>query len=163
MKKIQQITSLDLSIYLKDLGIDHSKANLSWIKHDYQKKYHIGFTRYNGAGSIESINSLEQYPAFNSDELMEMLPCFVDIKKNEPFNNFYLEVHKRSEKNIQYCIKYICDTHGMDRYGNFAIFKFYKSNIYDEKLADALAKMLILLIDEKLYVKREPIDTGQLL
>lgn len=159
MKEIQKVTSLDLSIHLKDLCVEQ-KSLFYWEYID-EKAYDLKYFPY----AVCPLNKepYEHFSAFTSDELMEMLPCFVDIKKNEPFNKFYLEVHKRSAKNTQYCIKYICDTKGIDRYGNMATIKFYKRNIYDEKLADALAKMLILLIDEKLYVKREPIDTGKLL
>ncbi len=158
-----KVINFGLAEQLKDLGIDHNKSLFSWIKHDYQKKYHVGFTRITYEGLIQDRNGLQQYPAFTSDELMDLLPSFIDTKKGEPYNNFGLEVYKRTVKNIQYIVKYVCDTHGVDRYGSLAKVTFTNRNIYDENLANALAKMLILLIEENLYIKREPIDTSEIL
>ena len=142
-----------------------SNKKVYFIGEHYSSGVHVldYVTEIEHIGSVPEHFEVKFISAFTSDELMDLLPCFVDTKKGEPYNNFWLEVHKRRAKNIQYSIKYICDTQGIDRYGSLATVTFTNRNIYDENLANALAKMLILLIEENLYVKREPIDTSEML
>src|SRR5271170_643228 len=142
----EKVTNLEFSKHLKELGIE--QKSLFYWEYFNENAYDIKYFPF--AICPLNKNRYQHFSAFTSDELMHLLPCFIDTKKGEPYNNFYLEVHKRSEKNIQYCIKYVCDTQGINRYGNLTIVEFYKKPIYDENLSNALAKMIIFLMDEKL-------------
>lgn len=159
MELAQKVISKQLAEQLKELGIKQESQSY-WVKLNDKNGlcYSTLASVFNNDKNVEEI-----YSAFNSDELMDLLPSFIDTKKGEPYNNFGLEVYKRTVKNIQYIVKYVCDTHGVDRYGSLAKVTFTNRNIYDENLANALAKMLILLIEENLYIKREPIDTSEIL
>ena len=156
-----KVTNLELSKKLRELGIEQ-KSLFYW------EYYSSGVYVINYYTEIEHIKSVPEhfevqfYSAFTSDELMDLLPCYVDTNKIEPYNYFGLQVHKRSATNIQYIVKYICDTQGTDRYGNMSDISLNK-NIYDENLANALAKMLICLHEEKLYVKRAAVNLNELL
>ena len=98
---------------------------------------------------------IDIWQAFTVGQLFEMLPAFIDTKKDEPFNNFYLHLVKRTASNIKYILNYYCDTHemkeGVDPY--FAT-SLIQQNIYDEKLANALAKILIILLEQG-WIKNE--------
>ena len=154
MKETQKVTSIDLSIHLKDLCVE--QESLFYWEFYNEKSYTLNHR--SEIKHLQEEKNVEFISAFTSDELVEMLPAFVCTgKKYEPFENFYLEIHKRIALNIQYTIKYVCDTHGIDRYGNLSSPEFCGRPVCDENLPDALAKMLILLINEKLYVKRPPI------
>ncbi len=77
---------------------------------------------------------------------MDLLPAFIDTQNNEPFNFVNLKLEKRTAKNIQYMMNYHCDTFD----ATFMPRVLLAHNIFDEKLADCLAKMLIHLIENKL-------------
>jgi hypothetical protein len=154
-----KVVNLVLAEKLKELSVE--QKSLFYWEYLNEKAYSLKYFIHSVCP--RDADGFKHFSAFTSDELMDLLPCFVDTKKGEPYNNFWLEVHKRAAKNIQYAVKYICDTQGIDRYGSLATATFTSRNIYDENLANALAKMLILLIEENLYVKREPIDTGEIL
>lgn len=94
------------------------------------------------------------YSAFTVGELMDLLPAFVDTKKNEPFNFFNLVIQKKTAHNIKYIINYHCDTIQVDSGSAVFSHKLCAHNIYDEKLTDCLAKMLIYLIENGL-IKNE--------
>lgn len=158
MKYEDKFTSLELSIKLQELGIPQ-KSLFYWEYLD-ERAYSLKNFIHTVCPMNEGI--FKHFSAFSSDELMDLLPSFVDTKKNEPFNRFFLEIHKRHVKNIQYSIKYICDTHSMNSVGNMATIKFSDKNIYDENLANALAKMLIYLLETNLYVRLEPIDISKI-
>jgi|SRR5579872_1445008 hypothetical protein len=153
-----KVINLLLAQQLKELGIE--QKSLFYWEYLNEKAYGLKYMIHTVCPRDKE--GFKHFSAFTSDELIDLLPSFVDTKKGEPYNIFCLEVHKRSAKNIQYCVKYICDTQGVDRYGAFAKVTFTNRNIYDENLSNALAKMLILLIEENLYVKREPIDTSEI-
>jgi hypothetical protein len=89
---------------------------------------------------------IEWYSAFNVAELMNILPAYIDTGKNEPFNGFWFSLNKRLSLNIRYIVNYYCDT---SPYGQMP-YSLMEHNIYDEKLADCLAKMLIYLLENEL-------------
>jgi hypothetical protein len=146
MELEKKVTNLELSKHLKNLGVEQ-KSLFLWEYYNSGVQMLSYHTEIEHIGSVPEHFNVKFCSAFTSDELMDLLPCFIDTKENGPYNNFCLEIHKRSEKNIQYVIKYVCDTQGIDRYGNLASVFCPVSNVHDEKLADALAKMLILLIE----------------
>ena len=158
MKYEDKFTSLELSMKLKELGIQQ-KSLFYWEYLD-ERAYSLKYFIHTVLPRNEDL--FKHFSAFSSDELMDLLPAFVDIKKNEPFNNFWLKISKHRAKNIQYSIKYICDTHAITSKGFTTTVEFGGKNIYDENLANALAKMLIHLLEENLYVKLEPIDINKI-
>jgi hypothetical protein len=153
-----QVISLEYAKHLKELGV--KQKSLFYWEYFNENAYSVIFVTYTACP--RDIEPLQHFSAFTSDELIDLLPCYIDTKRDEPFNSFWLEIHKRVAKNIQYCVKYICDTAGMDRFGNLSSVAFGNRNIHDENLSNALAKMLIYLINENIYVKVNPIDTSNL-
>lgn len=157
-----KVVNLEIAKHLKELGIEQ-KSIIKWLKWIPKKGCSYTENEWKLSFYRGTEGKYEWISAFNSDELMDLLPSFIDTKKGEPYNNFGLEIYKRSAKNIQYIVKYVCDTMGVDRYGSLAKVTLTNRNIYDENLSNAIAKMLILLIEENLYVKREPIDIEEVL
>jgi hypothetical protein len=93
----------------------------------------------------------ERYTNMTAGELIELLPACIDTKKNEPFNYFWLQIIKRNVDNIKYIVRYMCDSFTAEE----AISgKYYPERIYHHtcslKLTDALAEMLVFLIENKL-------------
>lgn len=136
----QQLTNLELSKRLHELGID-KESLFYYLNIDGDGKYYIYFNEhlpedfeYEG----------EPIPALTSSELLEILPACIDTKQNEPFNYFWLQICKRSAKNIQYCTGYFCDTVEAINFPSMGS-PILKS--HDEKFPDALAKILINLIE----------------
>lgn len=148
MKLEEQVTSLEISKRLKELGIDQQSL-FYWHNID----------------SIPSIICNHWYPersgdffisAFTTSELLEMLPHHLVSHEEEPFNSYRLHVTGSVIVKNPECIdpirthivNYECDTHRgdaliLDR-------KYLTKNIWDENPADALAKMLIFLVENKL-------------
>lgn len=146
MKLHDQVISLDLAKKLKELKI-RQESLFYWDVLD-EKAYDIKFCAYHCPG-------LEHYSAFIASELMLIIPHWIDIKKDEPFNNFILNMHLFNlvekinddqslilERN--YCINYHCDTYKVEDSPIRAI-QLFDHHIYDENLANAAAKTIIRL------------------
>lgn len=82
---------------------------------------------------------------------MELLPSFIDVVGREPFNFFCLKIHKHSIGNIKYIISYECDSmSGEDIiHNNFFATSLIRND--DFNLTNALASMLVQLIDNGYY------------
>lgn len=145
MQLEDQVISLEYAKRLKELGVNQDSF-FYFLNIDGEGKYYI----YNIEHFPEdSEHDGEPISAFTGAELSEILPACIDTKKNEPFNYFWIDIKKRTPKNIQYIINYYCDTHEIDN----SIFSRRRLNIhsiYDNNLADAMSKMLIHLIENKL-------------
>jgi hypothetical protein len=137
-----KVCSLELAKELRELGIEQTSI---FVWEYYNDQCH-GIKYFPYAVLPNEYNKFKLYSAFTSDELMELLPACVDTKINEPFNNFWLNLQKRNAKNIQYIINYHCDTMQFDTGSPFFGLTLLKHNIFDESLANCLAKMLIHLI-----------------
>lgn len=142
MNLSDQVCSLELAKKLKDLGV--KQDSLFVYEYFNDTCYAPKFIPFAIAKPLP--NGCKQYSAFTVSELLELLPAMIDAKIDEPFNYFWLTINKRQVKNIQYIINYHCDTIAMDRFPLLPNY-FLKNNIYDEKLADCCAKMLIHLIE----------------
>jgi hypothetical protein len=142
MKIEDQVCSLELAKRLKELGVKQ-ESYFYWFV-----LVGIGTARLRNNEWRPEVSGEEPISAFTVSELMEMLPAYIDTKKNEPFNTFYFDLRKRTAKNIQYIVNYYCDT--VDQTVNIVPYQLLSKNIYDEKLADCLAKTLIYLTGEGL-------------
>jgi hypothetical protein len=141
-----QVIFLELSIKLKGLGIEKKS-----LFYHYNEPYNDGVEDWVTTTWDEYVttyeNKSEPYPAFSVAELMDLLPCIVTVKQKEPFDNYWLHIEKRSSLNIRWIVSYLCDSYCPPEFIQYRLTK----NMHDEKLADALAKMLIYLIENKLY------------
>jgi hypothetical protein len=102
-------------------------------------------------------------PAYTPSELMESLPHRITLKEDEPFNSFTLSIRKCFQiKDIKdpinlhmeeiYIINYECDS--TECVGEEAwIRRRLTNNITDAKFSDALAKMLIYILENVLNEK----------
>jgi hypothetical protein len=145
-----QVVSLDLSRRLKELRV-YADCLFSWARQDgrgqWQLELYPSYAEHRRIGR-------DYYKAYTVSELSEMLPAYIDTKKDEPFNNYYLKIIKRTAKNIQWIANYECDSATADD----PFFKsLYHPNIYGEKLADVLGTLLISLIEDD-FVKVEDIN-----
>lgn len=133
-----QVCSLELAIKLNELG----------IKQESLFYWHKDVTWRLDYWTEMLIQQHENYSAFTVGELMELLPPYIDTKQNDPFNIFGFNLIKCSSHNIRYICNYHCDCSQVDSGSPYFALKLIKHNIYDEKLADCLAKTLIYLLEE---------------
>jgi hypothetical protein len=144
-----QVLKLELARKLKELGFKEDSYFL-WIRfkdggYDISEKW-----------NEPEFNVACDYHAYSTGELMDFLPRIVDTKRDEPFNNFRLRLHKflkineENKEEINYSINYECDTSegGTDDAWRFR--PLMKNNIHDKNLSNAAGAMLIYLIEHKL-------------
>lgn len=145
-----QVVSLNLARRLKELNLKQD----SLLFH-YNEPYEDGtadwvITNWRDYESTWDSKG-EPYSAFSAAELMDILPAFIDTGMDEPFNNFYLEVSKRTAENIQYIAIYVCDSMPGEEINNPMYKIRSKLKSYDSKLADCLAKVLIETIEKGFF------------
>lgn len=172
MKLEDQICSLELSKKLKELGI--KQESLFYYQNE---PYNNGEDDVVVKIKNESINNLlnsydindnhELYSAFTPSELLEILPKVVNINSafSYRFNmtqSLYVENadHVKIIKN--FIINYVNDCISPNVKKEDGIYKWptvymnlMHHNIFDSNLANACAKMLIYLIENKLYDPNE--------
>ena len=145
-----QVTSLELSKKLHELGVKQEslfywyKDNNEWLL-DYNERLLIEFR--------------ENYSAFTASELLELLPHRITIKENEPFNNFTLYIKKSFivKETIKfdsmittYIINYECESTECRGENAWLKRQLFTHNIWDENFSNALAKILIFLIENEI-------------
>lgn len=141
-----QVCSIDLSKRLKELGVKQ-ESYFYWAANgnngDQWEVHHFN----------QSYSS--DYSAFSAAELGELLPNKILIEANAPFDCFAIYITKFNsvdEKSIitnNYIVNYECDSTpagGVDAW----LRRKLTSNFYDKNLADAMAKMLIHLLENGL-------------
>jgi len=123
MELDKQVTSIELSKRLHELGVKQ-KSLFYFVKDPYLDNEIFEITR-SGEGYFFIS---EKYSAFTASELLELLPKFI--------NNWIFRIEKYpSEFEVKYCDK-------LDE---------KRLNIeFDKSLPDALAKMLIHLLENNL-------------
>lgn len=158
-----EVCSVEYAIRLKELGVI-KEAPFQWVetpstysidsnlvKTITSTEIKLVFGRY---ATLEG-GIINNWAAYTVGQLFDLLPAFIDTKKDEPFNFFNFHLVKKTSTNIQYIVNYYCDTHKFEQEGDpFFAVQLFQANIYDEKLADALAKLLIALYEQG-YVKNE--------
>ncbi len=143
MNMENQVCSITLAKRLNQIGVPQ-KSCLEYQFLPHLDKWEVWKCVENTLG----------YSAFTAHELLEILPASITISGLEPFDNFWLHIQKRSAKNIQYIVSYICDTYpchefSIDQLSSPIVARVYCKS-YDENLADALAKLLIQLIEKNI-------------
>lgn len=148
-----QVCSFKLSILLKELNVPQN--SLFYWHHDKG----INYPSYGDPD--DCMCSYNKISAFTVSELLEILPHRITIKNETPFNSFRVRLEKSfmvngnpsngNEINLE-CVKniyianYRCDSTGMS--GEEAwLERTLFHNISDENPANALAKLLILGIE----------------
>lgn len=126
MKLEDQVCSLELAKRLKELSVKQTSLC-------FWNKYADEFELYSW-GNVSAGTFLESYSAFTVAELGEMLPRLIETKNSE-FPFYY---NRSSREHSYYKSYYITDA------GR------YFHNEIAEKEADARAKMLIHLLENKL-------------
>lgn len=148
----KHVCSLALAMKLKELGI--SKESLCYyLNIDGEGKYYIYYAEYTPE---EFEYQGDPIPAFTASELLDMLPNTITLKENEPFSNFRLKIIKSiivQDNNpiSTYIINYYCDSTEIGGGNAWLERKLISKSIYDPNLSNTTAKMLIYLIENKLY------------
>ena len=143
-----QVISIEYAKKLKELGVKQHSIFV-WEYHNEQY-YRVQYIPY--AVVPNTFNEPEWYSAFSASELMELIPPIIDTKNNEPFNNFRFDLQrsvvvKDNEIIPVFLVNYHCDTFQVESGSPFFALKLIMHNIYDAKLEDCLAKLLIWLIE----------------
>lgn len=143
-----QVCSLEYAKKLMDLGVK-KEVLFYYLNIDGQGKHYIYFNEHLPE---EFEYEGDAISGFTSSELLEILPACIDIKRNDPFNYYWLNIQKRTTKNIKYIVGYFCDTYSAEEIVNFShplnTKKLFTE--YDENFCDCLAKTLIYLIENKM-------------
>jgi hypothetical protein len=139
------VVNLDLSKQLYDLGI--KKPSLFYWQLEDQsdiEKYKTEWIVLYGLD--ENIFRVEKsiiYPAYLATELLEILPYFINHKNDCP--NYYLYISHAILDDVNKIKKYWIGYHSWVPFSEEKI-----PSIDDELLPNALAKMLIYLVENKL-------------
>lgn len=149
-----QLTSFELSKKLKEIDIKqesiffwYKKENCDWnIFHHHRL-------------NILALHKKENViSAFTVAELMDIIPYYVDTKKNEPFNTFRfnMQICMIAPEGLDsitrcYLTNYKCDSTEIAGENAWLSRELFYHNIYDSNLADALAKTIIKLREDNLF------------
>lgn len=144
MELENQICSKELSQQLERFGIK-KESYFEWLFYPDKMEWRASPAFENKLG----------YSAYTVAELGEILPNYIQVKGFEPFDNYRIVITKfysvnedRSLTN-NYIINYECDSTNLT--GEAAwLRRRLINNIYDPNLANAMAKMLIYLIENNL-------------
>lgn len=150
MEPSQQVVDFELSKKLKVLDLNYDSYFTWWACEKAECDCKEKLTLHTSEAS-----NLTNYPAYTVSELLNLIPHMVDTKQNEPFNFFRFNLEKsftcdlaEYKKTDTYIVNYQCDSRSPD--DGFIIRRLTR-NIYDANPANALAKMIIFLIESKLY------------
>lgn len=153
-----QVTILELSKKLKELGIRQNSL-YSWRLY---KDWCVEL-------SVNGEYFRESYSAFSSEEIMEILPVNIEIKNNKNLKLFNYRLHISKYCNIEksdesgmffesnYIVNYLNDTLNLKINSTKSMIwpisfnTLIDINIYNNKLVDALAEMLIYLIENNIW------------
>ena len=153
-----QVCSLELSKKLKELDITQESY---FYHHFYKKNRDDEFIDHIICSEkIDEFDDgkwkLKIYSAFTASELLEILPKYViDSNREEPFNYFKYQISKftiyeNGEFQEVYLISYICDTYQINQNYNVC-FPNILQKTYSENLCNAIANMIIYLIENNLF------------
>lgn len=147
MKLEDHVCSLELSKRLEELNLKQ-KSIFYWDWYS-DTCYGLKYAPYSCPGLV-------RFSAFTASELMEILPDRIDTKINEPFNQFRFNMQRSIivEKSLPektFLINYDCDTYHICDVP-LCTRKLFQHNIWDKNLANAIAKVIICLINAELWL-----------
>jgi hypothetical protein len=147
-----QVCSLEYAKKLKELGVN--QESLFWWYQHNKKKYPTDWCiMYSSYDSIP-----DRYSAFTPAELLQLLPNRITLTEGEPYNSFQLRIEKgiwikdmddpnKLHQSEMYMVNYYCDSTSQEI--NW-MFSSMTKNMTDENPANALAMMLIYLLEQGL-------------
>ena len=157
MRIEDQVCSLEHSQRLKELGIKQESLFYWLLFQDWNVHLNGKYTQDYYRDCVST---------FTSSDFLDLLPHKVDTKENEPFNFFRFNMEKSFIVDLEklnmtyiYIVNYICDSTeagGENAWLRRALVK----NMYDKNPADALAKMLIFLIENNLLENEKEAEHG---
>lgn len=153
MRLEDQVCSLEYSKKLKNIGVNKDSYYV-WIT---VLKTKFNFIKVREVIEPDSKNvGAYNYPAFTASELGELLPNCVLKLGDESFDNYRINIRKfisidsNMNQTNSFIINYECDSTKIS--GEEAwLRRKLTTNIYDPNLANAMAKMLIYLIENNLW------------
>lgn len=89
----------------------------------------------------------DYYPALTTAELLNLIPPFIKVPGQEPFDCYTFNIKKCSTKHIEWIINYDCDTMQPDV--EFIPRKLWPNNIFGEHLPDLLAEVILRISEIK--------------
>jgi hypothetical protein len=146
-----QVCSLELAQKLLTLGVNEN-ASYYYLNIDGEGKYYV-YDYYHLPEECEYEG--DEISAYLPSELLNMLPNYVQVKDKEPFDNFRIFITRFNsvdeDRNVtnNFIVNYECDSTEIEGQEAWLRRKL-ASNIYDPNLANALAKMLIYLLENGL-------------
>ncbi len=150
MKLEDQVTNLELSKKLKELGIKQN--SLFWWSREHQKALHKITFSYS---KFETADKEPHISAFTVAELGEMLPKTIKSPKAGDKRNWqdvsHISTKEREEMRYVGILSINKPTDWIVLYQGYIILGFdIKAHTHDKTMANAMAKMLIYLIENKL-------------
>lgn len=142
-----QVCSLELSTKLKELGVKQ-EGYFVWFKLKEHSEYSL--SEY---WQVDDPERFDEISTFTASELGDLLPNDVDTKKDEPFNFFRIQITKffsvteKGKAIRNFIVNYKCDSAQAES----LLCRMLIKNIYDPNLTNAMAKMLIYLIENNLW------------
>jgi hypothetical protein len=155
-----QVCALEYAKRLKKLNVKQDSYFYYTVCHDCTTEY--GIEEFS---LQENKNHGENISAYTSAELLDLLPRLVTIAEDSPFNTFRLRLEKsffvKEPEDVEnfsiiphYIVNYRCDS--TDMAGEQAwLERTLINNICDENCANALAKMLVYLIENGFISERK--------
>jgi len=149
------VCDIEYSKKLKELGFHDSI--FVWYFDKEKNKYVLTIRNE----YIVSYGNDDYYPAFLSDELIELLPSWINTCKDEPFNHFRLRLERAllckdntvESLSSHFVCNYYCDSTECLGENAWLQRKLLQHNFHSESLANCLVKMLIYLIENNLLTK----------
>lgn len=168
MDLTDQVTNLEISKKLKELGVKQKSLfyyqNIPYSNGEKCIELMIVEVKSNNGENVIMNTETEnddnpKYSAFTASELMQLLPYHITTTEPEPFNSYRLYISGSVIVKNPECIdpirthivNYRSDTYDMNN--PISLLKYIMRNIWDENPANALAKMLIYLIENELINK----------
>lgn len=154
----EEVCSLEYAKHLKKLGI-RQDAPFTYVELPYKYDIDIDFKKtitetetklvFGAYATIDE--KIDSWSAFTIGQLFELLPSYIDTKKDEPFNIFWFHLAKSSLNDLSCIVNYYCTANKLEQDGDpFFATSLIQCIIYDKKLADSLAKLLIYLLESEL-------------
>lgn len=152
-----QCVSLNLSKKLKELNIKQ-KSFFHWYV-SQRSNYSFILESKTCNYVVDSQDEYDVYSAFTASELMQIIPARISLPDcHAPFNHFRFDLTRScvvegNDIHETFIVNYVCDTSCPDGKRLLLADTLFTHNIWDKNLCNALAKMLLYMIENKLVDK----------